>query len=110
MTMTTAQLATRVLQRLERIDETETPTIQQLNLVREFYAGTWEELRALGRAWWERDAIPDEAFQALADFLAGRIAPDFGLARPDLEQSGDARLKALNSAGAADLPVTGTFF
>lgn len=107
---TVAQLSTRVLERLERIAEGETPTAQQANKVRDFYRGLYEEQKALDKTYWDRDSIPEEIFEALTDFVAGRIAPDFDLARPDLEASGGMRLTALASRGASGLPVSGSYF
>ena len=97
MSKTTQQLAIRVLERLRVIAAGETPDNADAKSVKNFYSGTFAEISARNVAFWEEDAIPEEAFEALADLVAGRIAPDFGLSRPDLEESGMARLRILSA-------------
>ena len=110
MTKTTQQLATRVLERLRVIAGGDTPSNADAETVKSYYAGAFKELDAQDIAWWDEDAIPDEAFEALADFVAGRLAPDFGQARPDLEQSGMARLRILSADVPTGFPVTASYF
>ncbi len=98
MTKTTQQLATRVLERLKVIAAGDTPDATDAQSVKSMYAGTFEELKVSDIPYWDTEAIPDEAFEALADFVAGRIAPDFGKERPDLEASGLLRLRILSAA------------
>lgn len=110
MTKTTAELATRVLLRLGVIASDETPTTVDSALVQDFYATTFAELTIEKLTYWDSADIPDEAFEALADMIAGRIAPDFGLSRPDLEASGTDRLSRLGSQGPTGLTVAGSYF
>lgn len=110
MTKTTQQLATRVLERLRVIAGGETPSNADAETVKSFYSGAFKELDAQDVAWWDEDAIPDEAFEALTDLIAGRLAPDFGQARPDLEQSGMARLRILSADVPTGFPVTSSYF
>jgi hypothetical protein len=110
MTKTTQQLATRVLERLRVIAGGDTPSNADAETVKNAYSGFFKELDAQDIAWWDEDEVPDEAFEALADFVAGRLAPDFGQARPDLEQSGMARLRILSAAVCDNLPVTSSYF
>jgi hypothetical protein len=67
-------------------------------------------MRDSDTVYWDVDDIPDEAFQALADFVAGRMAPDFGEPRPDLEQSGLARLRVLSARGPTGRRVTAEYY
>lgn len=106
---TTQQLATRVLERLRVIGAGETPTDADAASIKSLYSGTFKEIEVDNVAWWDEDSIPEEAFEALADFIAGRAAPDHGLARPDLEESGMARLRRL-SADVGSSIVTGDYF
>jgi hypothetical protein len=110
MAKTTQQLATRVLERLRVIEGGDTPSNADAETVKSFYSGAFKELDAQDIAWWDEDAIPDEAFEALTDVIAGRLAPDFGQARPDLEQSGLQRLRILSGGVSDDLPVTSSYF
>lgn len=110
MAKTTQQLATRVLERLRVIAGGETPSNADAETVKSVYSGTFKELEDQDVAWWEEDEIPDQAFEALADVMAGRLAPDFGQARPDLEQSGMERLRILSGGTPDNLPVTSSYF
>lgn len=100
MSKTTQDLAQRVLERLKVIPNGETPDDADATSVKDYYANIFGEIEDDGLTFWEQTAIDDRAFEALADFIAGRLAPDFGNPRPDLEQSGRARLQRL----AADMP------
>lgn len=110
MSYTGAQLALRVLERLKVVIAPDSPTALDLTTVTTFYNNSLAEMRADNVAYWDQDDIPDEAFQALADLIAGRVAPDFGVTRPDLEQSGDLRLRRISAQGPTGRPVTSTFF
>lgn len=110
MSKTTQDLAVRVLERLKVIAAGDTPSAEDAASVKSFYAGQFAELQADAVAYWDEDDIPDEAFQALADFVAGRIAPDFGLSRPDLEQSGNLRLRRMSAQSGTGRRVSGLYF
>lgn len=110
MTKTVAELAVEVLERLEVIGSAETPTTVDSDTVQNYYASTFAEMQALGEIYWDQTDIPDEAFAALSDLIAGRIAPKFLLKAPDLEASGQARLWRLGSQGPTGLTVTGSYF
>lgn len=109
MSKTAAQLATRVLERLKVVGAGETPSADDSSTVQNYYAGTFGEIEVEGLTYWDQDDIPDEAFQALSDFIAGRIAPDFGVSRPDLEASGRDRLQRLSSQGPTGRIVTAEY-
>jgi hypothetical protein len=109
MSKTPAQLAVRVLFRLNVLASGETPTAEDSETVQEFYASTFGEMEDDGLTFWEVDDIPERAFEAVADFIAGRIAPEFGQAKPDLEASGRSRLQRMSAMGSTGLPVTGSF-
>lgn len=110
MTKTTQQLAERVLKRIGWLASGETATAEDALSVKEYYSGSFAELAVEGLVYWDEADIPDEAFEALADLIAGRIAPDFGKSKPDLEQSGTLRLRRLASQGATGRVVTGEYF
>jgi hypothetical protein len=110
MTKTTQQLAERVLQRLKIVAAGETPDAADAQTVKTFYAGQFAEMGIDDLTYWDEADIPDEAFEALADFLAGRLAPDFGLSRPDLEASGERRLRRLAARGPTYRVVAGEYF
>lgn len=110
MTKTTQDLAERVLLRLKVTGAGETPNNDDASLVKNFYATTFAEIEVLELTYWPVASIPDEAFEALADFIAGRIGPDFGKDRPDLEASGRQRLAVLSAQGPTGRIVTAPFF
>lgn len=110
MTKTTQNLAERVLLRLRVTAAGETPSDDDANTVKDFYAGTFAEMEIDNLIYWDEASIPDEAFEALADFIAGRLAPDFGLVKPDLEASGRQRLQTLSFQGGTGRYVSGQFF
>jgi hypothetical protein len=107
---TTQQLATRVLERLKIIAAGDTPEAADAKSVKDFYSGQFGEMTVFKLTYWDEDEIPDEAFEALADYLSGRIGPDFGKARPDLEASGESRLRKLAAQGPTGRAVTGSYF
>ncbi len=110
MTKTTQQLATRVLLRLKVIASGEVPDNADAEDVKDFYSGQFAEMTVNGLTYWDETEIPDEVFEALADYVAGRIGPDFGKQRPDLEASGDRRLRTLSAQGATGRVVAGQYF
>lgn len=110
MSKTTQQLATRVLERLKVIAAGETPDAADAASVKTFYANSFAELQVHDLVYWDQDDIPDEAFEPLSDLLAGRLAPDFGQSRPDLEESGTQRLASLAAVGGTGRIVTGSYF
>lgn len=110
MSKTKHDLAHRVLSRLGWVAAGETPTAEDAEAVKAYYAGMFAEISLDGLTYWDEDDIPDEAFEALSDLIAGRIAPDFGMAKPDLEQSGMVRLRRLASRGPTGRIVTAEYF
>lgn len=107
---TAAALATRVLERLRVTAAGETPSAEDSTTVTSYYSGIFAESVVDDLFYWDEDDIPDEAFEALADYIAGRLGADFGTARPDLEQSGITRLRRLAAIGSTGLIVTGSYF
>lgn len=110
MTKTVTDLGNRVLERLKIVAVGETPTAADHLTVTDYYVGQFLELKQQGLVYWDRENIPDEAFEALTDVLAGMLAPDFGMARSDLEASGRARLGILAEIPSSGLTVTGSYF
>jgi hypothetical protein len=108
MSKTTQELAVRVMNRLA--PGTGTPSASDAKAIKDLYSGTFKELQAQNIAWWEEDAIPEEAFEALSDFIAGRVAIEFGPAKPDLEASGMSRLRILSAAPPTGLAARGVYF
>jgi hypothetical protein len=107
---TAAALATRVLERLRVTAAGETPSAEDSATVTSFYSGIFAEETVNDLFFWDEDDIPDEAFEALADFIAGKISSDFGDQRDDLEASGRMRLRKLSSKASTGLVVTGSYF
>lgn len=110
MSKTTQQLATRVLERLRVIAAGDTPEDADASSIKTYYANVFGEMEEDSLTFWEQDDIDDRAFEALADFIAGRVAPDFVNPRPDLEASGRARLQRLAADVPTGFPVTGCYF
>jgi hypothetical protein len=110
MSHTASDLALRVLGRLFSDSDAGSLPAADLASVKSFYHGQLSEMQILNLSYWDEDDIPDEAFEALTDFIAGRIAPDFNLTKPDLEASGTQRLRQLSARGGTGRRVTGEFF
>lgn len=110
MTKTTQQLATRVLERLKVIAAGDTPEDADAASIKTYYADVFPEMEEDNLVFWDLETIDDRAFQALADFIAGRVAPDFVNPRPDLEASGRARLARLASDVPTGLPAQAEYF
>lgn len=111
MTKTTEQLAERVLQRLRIYGPGDTPSNDDAQSVKDYYSGAYAETAVTDDLpYWDEASIPDEAFEALVDLVAGRMAPEWGQNRPDLEASGLDRLRALSGKGPTGRPVTSSFF
>jgi hypothetical protein len=110
VSFTSAQLAAKVLERLKVVVPPDTAEVEDLTTVSDFYTGSTAELRADNLVYWDDEDIPDEAFLSTVDLIAGRIAPNFGLNRPDLEESGMSRLRRIGSQGPTGRSVTADFF
>lgn len=110
MTKTTTQLAARVLERLKVTSAGDTPSAEDAQTIKAYYASTFAELGVDDLVYWDEADIPDEAFEALSDLLAGRLAPDFGKTRPDLEASGTSRLRRLAAQGPTGRVLSGEYF
>lgn len=107
---TAAALAARVLERLRVTGAGETPSAEDSATVTSFYSGIFAEETINGLFYWDEDDIPEEAFEALADYIGGKLGADFGEARTDLETDGERRLRKLASQGSTGLTVTGSYF
>ena len=110
MAKTTQQLAVRVLERLKVIAAGDTPSSADAEAVKTYYANVYPEMQDDNLVFWDEASIDTRAFEALADFIAGRLAPDFTEPRPDLEASGLARLRRLSADVPSYLPVGTDYF
>lgn len=110
MTKTAQELAQRVLERLRAVGEGQTASAASSQSVQNFYSNVYQELVVDDLAYWDEASIPEEAFEPLADLIAGRMAADFGMTRPDLEASGDFRLRKLASNNSSGLTVAGDYY
>lgn len=110
MTRTVTDLATAVLRRLRVIGSSDTPGPARAAMVTTFYADHFQELEDDEIAFWDEASIPERAFTALVDLVAGRLAPSFGLSRADLEESGERRLRRLAAESSDGAPIAGEFY
>lgn len=95
MAKTKDELATKVLKRLQVVAANATPKASDSNDVISYYDSEWQLLRRRDLAFWSKDSIDDRVFNPLVDYISGKIAPDYGLARPDLQESGYRELLIL---------------
>lgn len=120
MSKTATDLALRVLGRLFSDSDAGSLPPADLAMVKSFYHGQLAEMNVMNLAYWDEDDIPDEAFEALVDYVAGGVAADFGIALPtitignepipSLKASGQSRLQRLASRGGTGRRVTAEFF
>lgn len=107
MSKTTAQLARRVLERLKVNPAGETPTAEDSQTIQDWYAAAFGEMKLSGLTYWDQSDIPDEAFEALADYAAERVGSDWGV---QVSFDGESRLRRLASQGSTGRVVTGSYF
>lgn len=104
MSKTTTELAERVLKRLGVVAANATPKARDSNDVITYYEAEWEFLRRRDLAFWSKTSIDDRVFNSLVDYLAGKMATDYGLERPDLQESGYRELLILAERYNSTLP------
>lgn len=95
MAKTVAELAIRVLEKIGTLTAGDTPSPADSTKVTDFYANAYQEYERLEIAFWDEDSIPEYVYEALVDLLAGRLSADEGWPRPELEASGDNRLRLM---------------
>lgn len=110
MTKTTTDLAEAVLKRLGVLAAGDTASAEDANDVKDYYADEFETLQTRDIAFWDQATIPVSVFRPLTDYIAGKMAPDFGQARPDLQESGYRELLILASDPGMGGDVTGGYF
>lgn len=110
MAKTTQDLAEAVLSRLGVLALGDTPEAEDAASVISTYADLFQELEEDDIAFWIESDIPERVFRALADFVAGRMATDYGQQRPDLEESGMLRLRKLAQERTAGQPVRADYY
>ncbi len=79
-TYTETQTVTHALKRAGLLGDDESPTSEQLELARKTYRSRLSSLQARGmKLWnWTTDAVPEELFDPLADYMALFIIPTAG--------------------------------
>jgi len=101
--ITISELATRVLQKLGRIDSGETPDTDDKVIVQNVYYSLYDELRDRHLVdWGSADAIPTWAAFHTVDIVANRIANNFGLPRNAEEEEFAIRKMAKHLAADYD--------
>ena len=79
MAKTKAQLVKRALQKIFVVSGTEEPKAEDAQLVSDIWTSVRAELVAQRVAGLSDNSIPNDGFEAVADYLAQCIGPDFGL-------------------------------
>lgn len=97
MAKTAEQLANRTLEKIGVLEQGGTPSTADQTAVTDAYAAIYQEAERLGWAFWDEDAIPEYVFEALGDFMAGRLASDFGFDPPPAFLTAEARLRLMAS-------------
>lgn len=125
MAQTKQQLAEAVANRLSLLMAGEALSALDSDLIERTY-DTWrEEAIDKGRAYWPNTTrttseIPNAVFNALVLIIAGRVAPDFGKAEPEVTDD-DGRKMTATAKGNRDLirhlakpasgnPVSATYY
>lgn len=96
---TKAQLAERVLKRIGMLDPSESPTAQESQDVIAIMDSVYESMKERGHILWTLTEIPTRYQDAFINVVAFRVAPDFGLLKPELEAlaaRGEREIYALN--------------
>ena len=77
-TFTKAQIATKVLQRLNVVGANEAPSDEDSAFVQEAYTAVYDELAELGLVTWgASDSIPGKAMFSVRELVAQRVLDDF---------------------------------
>lgn len=79
MAKTKAQLVKRALQKIFVLSASEEPKAEDAQLVSDIWASVRLELVSHRVGGLLDNSIPDDGFEAVADYLAQCIAPDFGI-------------------------------
>lgn len=80
MAKTIEEIASRVLRKLGRLPEGQSPTGSQVSQIRDEYDELYQELLDDGIVTWSAsDDIPDNVVGPVYTLLLGRLADDFGV-------------------------------
>lgn len=96
---TKTELAERVLKRIGMLDPSESPTAQEATDVIAVMDSVYESMKERGHILWTLTDIPTRYQDAFLNVVAFRIAPDFGLLKPELAElaaRGEREIYALN--------------
>ncbi|MGB1548491.1 MAG: hypothetical protein ACPHIA_08185 [Alphaproteobacteria bacterium] len=108
MARTKADLAIRVLKELRIIRRSgQAPSAADSTTVQDKYEDLLQELRAIGKASWDENSIPEHVFGPLSELVASLSASAFGTEY----NAGDAynRIVALESEPDSGEPVTAEY-
>lgn len=113
-TRTMIELAKAVMLDLGLIDASADPSAEDSAYVRARYQDLMAELRDDRLVYWEDDAIPREAFEAVVKLMGLTVGTAFGLAYPsgnDFERELEVakrrlRRRVVKRSADVDLPVT----
>jgi len=117
MSATVADLATKVLQRLQVLDAEETASAADHQFVEDASADLHELLSAEGLVTWNSDAvIPTGAVIPMTAILAYQVAQEFGVPSNDLiiysqrSESAKLELRRLGRGYAQPVPTVGEYY
>jgi hypothetical protein len=117
MSATATELAKRVLQRLQVLDSTETPSSEDEQLVEDAYTDLHETLSAEGLVTWDvTDSIPTGAVIPMTAVLAAEVAQEFGIGSTDLNalimraEIGRLELRRLGKGTIESRTVKGEYY
>lgn len=113
-TFTETETVTHALKRAGLLGDDETPTSEQLELSRDIYRSRIASLRVRGlNMWnWSPDAVPEELFDPLAEYMALFLIPTSGGPRPsdDDIRRNETTLRELCAIGPSGDVIAGTYF
>lgn len=101
MAKTAQELVTRVMQKLTNLPPGEDPSAED----DAFITGVWktinDELRSRKVSSWTFDAIPNEAFESIAQYVKERVWEEYHGARDGNSEIVEAALRAVRRVTAA---------
>lgn len=78
-TRTANELARAVMEDLGLIEANESPSAEDNSMIKRRYSNILEEMRDEKTVYWDDDAIPYEAFEAMVGLMRLVVGPSFGV-------------------------------
>lgn len=113
-TKTNSDIRTLILRKLHVTQGAQAPEAEDETLVQDVMDSCVEYLRDEGVSWWADDAVPLQAADALAEYVAGFAAPNFVPeemnAYAQMSMRGERRLRRLSAKASEGAPVRAVYY